>query len=332
MKRFLTVMLTLILATSLCLPILGCGPSQEENGGDNPPAHVCEYDRTIIEYKEKDNKLYIGNPCSCGELDLIEEAVDVDQVITLAPDYTEVNDGDVVVFKSGIVGNVKIASNASNVRLVGENGAKFFGLSVENVKNLTIENLIVTGTYKMTLGNVENVTVKNCDFSEMAGLHGLKSKPVKNLSVLDCTFKNLNDSKLISAISIPDYDGLTIKNCEFDNVEYNALQVGNYSAKGDFLLKGCSFKDIGSRIIYLVSVKDLTSCVIAENFFYDHHDNYMVGDPEGIKKSTGVYIFTSSSEGTITIGVNSWANVPTFEKKYITLLATYNMEEQESMN
>ena len=101
-----------------------------------------------------------------GELDLIEEVVEVDQVITLAPDYTEVNDGDVVVFKSGIVGNVKIASNASNVRLVGENGAKFFGLSVENVKNLTIENLIVTGTYKMTLGNVENVTVKNCDFSE----------------------------------------------------------------------------------------------------------------------------------------------------------------------
>ena len=83
MKRFLTVMLTLILATSLCLPILGCGPSQEENGGDNPPAHVCEYDRTIIEYKEKDNKLYIGNPCSCGELDLIEEVVEVDSIIRL---------------------------------------------------------------------------------------------------------------------------------------------------------------------------------------------------------------------------------------------------------
>ena len=202
----------------------------------------------------------------------------------------------------------------------------------DGVKNFTLEKIKFYET-GVTFGEVENVCVKNCTFSLTGKIQGGTENIVKNLIIDGCEFKNISDG-LASAIKIRRYEGLTVKNCVFDGVEYNALQVGHEFAGGAVLIENNIFRNIGSRVIYLVTVEGLSSCLLRGNKFYDNTDALLsVGDiDDGIKKSSGVYIHTQSKEGTITVGENYWENIPNDNVAYIASVAYYNKTEQKSIN
>ena len=131
-------------------------------------------------------------------------------------------------------------------------------------------------------------------------------------------------------MKIQEYNGLTVKNCTFENVEYNAMQLGNNVANGVVVIDGNIFKDIGSRVIYLVYIDGLTSCTIENNLFYDNTDSLLLpGDlDDGIKKESGIYIHSKSTMGNLLVGKNFWEEIPDCDTLYIAPVANYNANEQ----
>lgn len=234
-----------------------------------------------------------------------------------------------VILAKGDYKRLTIEAKNYAVHLFSEDGARILGLDVaDGVKNLTIEGIAFdsAGIY---LGNCENVTIKNCKLSYSAWLENKADKSVKNLTVDGCSFKNVKEDKT-SAIKIKSYETLTIKNSIFDNIEYDAIEVGATLAKGDVLIEGNSFSNIGSRVIELVSVENLESCTIDLNEFFDNRDSLLGSGAvdDGIKKSTGIYIHSESVKGAIDIGVNYWHSIPERKSRYISPLANYDINEQ----
>lgn len=234
-----------------------------------------------------------------------------------------------IILAKGDYKRLTIQAKNHAVHLFSEDGARILGLDVaDGVKNVTIEGITfnAAGIY---LGNCENVTVKNCKLSYSAWLENKADKSVKNLTVDGCSFYNVKEDKT-SAIKIKSYQTLTIKNSVFDNIEYDAIEVGATLAQGDVLIEGNAFSNIGSRVIELVSVENLESCTIVLNEFFDNRDSLLGhGDvDDGIKKSTGIYIYSKSVKGAIDIGVNYWHSIPERKSIYISPLANYDATEQ----
>ncbi len=156
--------------------------------------------------------------------------------------------------------------------------------------------------------------------------------PVKNLVVDGCTFMQ-SDSDKTTAIKLYRYENLTVKNCNFETVLYNALQVGNSEAKGEVSVYNNVFDNIGSRVLYFVYLDQLTSCNIYGNTFYDNSDAILYEGEvdDGIKKEDGVYVHTKSTAGNLVIGVNTWQIVPELEAIYLPTFASYDASKQITM-
>lgn len=311
------------------LACVSCGETQTESYA---PSHTCMFGTDIV-YKEVDNKLYIGYPCKeCEKVDTVADVIEVDCVIETSnrnPDtaLAKVKQGGVVVYKKG-----KHSSNVSQpiegVTVYGETGAVLYGWNGSNLTSITVENVKFQGG--VTLGNdIKGLTYKNCTFSCGVVSQGV----IERLSFDKCVFQDITADKE-TAIRVAQYKDLTVKSCVFDNVAYNALQVGGTSAQGIVLVQGNTFKGIKSRVLYFVNIAELTSCVVENNIFYDHHDNYVENESEdvnGCKKENGVYIYTKSTDGILTVGVNVWENIPLDDYKYIAPIASYDMAQQHSM-
>ena len=234
-----------------------------------------------------------------------------------------------IVLKTGNYKNLTISKLEYPVKIIAESGTRVKGITImDGVKNLTIQGVDfdITG---IKLANVENVTISNCSFFLASNIASQTGSLVKNLIIKDCIFTNIMDS-LTSAIKILQYDGLIVENCEFDGIEYNALQVGNENALGKVIIQGNSFRNIGSRVIYLVSVEKLISCEIVANKFYDNTDSLLLEgqQDDGIKKEDGIYIHSKSESGNICIGQNYWEIIPEKTDLFIVSIATYEISEQ----
>ena len=216
------------------------------------------------------------------------------------------------------------------VHIVGEDSVSLNGVTIyDGVKDFTIEkvNFALKG---IELGRAENVNIKNCGFSLNANIINLSGCTVTNLVIDGCFFVNISNS-LTSAMKIQDYDGLTVKNCTFENVEYNAMQLGNNFAGGVVVIENNTFKDIGSRVIYLVYIENLVSCTIENNTFYDNIDSLLLpgATDDGIKKENGLYIHSKSTTGNLLVGKNFWEEIPDYDAIYIAPVADYDIIEQE---
>lgn len=164
------------------------------------------------------------------------------------------------------------------------------------------------------------------------------TKNIRYIAETGATFRvvNVTDGDVVyenftitgsSAMTITQYDGLTVNNCIFKDVGYNALQVGEKHNAGKVYVTNNVFNNMRSRVVYLVRVDNLQECVVEGNVFYDHEHVYSPED-DGPKKPNGAYIHSKSTSGTIKVGVNTWENVPKHETKYIAPIAEYVFENQ----
>lgn len=330
MKKLIFLLCVLILLTSTNI-LFACSKQSEDNitppTSPQPSTHTCEANIEIT-YHEQDGKLLIGYPCkTCNKIfqpiselvaDLIVKPTDynVDSLLS------SIQSGDIVIFKSGKHVS-HIQSPLNGVSVYGESGTILNGLKYGNFTNVIFENIEFESSTELK-NNINGITFKKCKFS-----YGVLCEyPIKNITFESCDFIDIVSTKE-TAIRLYNYENLTVKNCLFENIAYNALQVGN--ATGNCYIYGNTFKDIKSRILYLIYVENLASCIIENNIFYDHHDNHVPDesyDEMGCKKETGVYIHTKSSSGVINIGVNTWENIPTYSVEFITPIANYNYSEQ----
>ncbi|MBE7083161.1 MAG: hypothetical protein E7373_00990 [Clostridiales bacterium] len=329
MKKLIIALCFLIFITNSHL-LVGCNNKDKDNNSQtNPPApsHTCEANYNIT-YREANGILTIGYPCkTCNKIFDPQSEITADFVIKTT-DYninsilSAVKPGDVIVYKSGKHSS-DLQVSLNEITIYGETGTILNGLKCGNLTNTKIENIEFESHTELKT-DVNGLSFKNCKFS----FGVLCESPIKNISFDRCEFIDITSSKE-TAIRLYNYDNLTVKNCVFENIAYNAMQVGK--GKGNCQIYGNTFKDIKSRIIYLIEIDNLSSCVIENNIFYDHHQNYVPDesyDDMGCKKETGVYIYTKSSSGVINIGINTWENIPEYSIEFITPLAVYNYNEQ----
>ena len=199
-----------------------------------------------------------------------DDAVIVSNSTQLLSALQKVTEETKIVLEEGNYSKLTLSSLNYPVTISAQGSVRINGLLIsDGVKNVTIEG-IAFNLNGVTLGNATNITLKNCEFSYQAVI--VSSGIVTNLVVDGCKFVNILNS-LTTAIKLYKYDGLTVKNSVFENGEYNALQIGNDYAGGVVKIENNTFKDIGSRVIYLVYVENLVSCEIVGNKFYDNTDS-----------------------------------------------------------
>lgn len=233
-----------------------------------------------------------------------------------------------IILTEGNYPLIYVNDTDTKIHLCADGEVSIKGIKVQDgVKGLTIEKVSFS-SIGVEIHAAEDVTIKKCTFTGNAFINS-GSHVVKNLTIDGCVFNNYGNRTTLSAIKIFSYNGLTVKNCDFKYVRYNALQIGSNDAIGNVLIQNNTFKDIGSRVIYLVSIDKLTACIIQDNIFYDNVDALLQeGETSEYKKSDGIYIHTKSTNGKIFVNKNTWEIIPEFNNIYITELAEFKKNEQ----
>jgi hypothetical protein len=301
--------------------------------GKNPPSTPeTPHEHLIINHYEEDNGfVYTWSTCK-GCNDYSTERVgftipNLRVVSTMEEAYNEVNDmtsSKTILFKAGTyeggIDFMQPAFEPLNISILAEDGVyveriyisthvvtPFESLRVENV-NFVGEEETATGLGSNDI-DINNVTVKNCTFSGNARL-GLCNNTITNLVVDSCDFKNIdNADHTLTAIFLQNVDGIEVKNCTFDDVIYNAMQID--ITAGDIKITNNSFKNIHSRTIYFIGdMTGVESCDISGNTFYakDLTDANAKGD--------GNYFRSNNANDLLVVGENYWKNIPDNETLY----------------
>lgn len=144
-------------------------------------------------------------------------------------------DGETIYLAAGDFGTIEMIhyfknTSVKNIKLVGMEGTSiglWFGEGCKPVNGWTFQNISFTGDKGLTIDCVNNgVTVENCMFTgtrlESAGDGAYAS----DLTVKNCTFKDTTDRGGKPTVYIHENDGVSITDCTFTNVGYNAIQIG----------------------------------------------------------------------------------------------------------
>lgn len=248
--------------------------------------------------------------------------------------------GQKIILKSGSTfDELNVTKKIFAVVVKAEANVKVAGLKVAaNVTDLTIEGINFEDKGVTLLGGT-NITIKNCKFTGTANVSNVTADVVTNLVIDGCEFKDLqNDAvwtgsaftiKPMTAIHIEKFDGMTIKNCAFDNVQYNALQIGAQAAAGDIYIQENEFISAGSRYINIAGIPRYG--MISGNTFYD---NDVVNAEDGYRKTKGAFIDCEDEgefEPAVIIGVNTWEWVPDEDERYISPIRSNNYVAQNQL-
>lgn len=335
MKKVLLAILCFISAISFCACASGGSPhehSLSEQWSSDATHHykTCTQDNCteIFEKAEHvatgelfnringDGILEYYKKCSvCGADVIIDgQCVFADTKTAVELLKTE-KDGGVIFLVPGNYGTL-LLSNLKNVTVKASPLAAFDKMVVSSSsENIVIDGAKFTVTSASgltTTGNVNGLTVKNCKFTRLAQIN-ITSEKISDLVVDSCEFEEIMGG-LRTAILVKSYHNATIKDCVFDDVEYNAMQIGENGATGKLVVMGNTFKEIGSRVIYIVKSADLdSSSIIENNIFYEEmcSTNYNTE----IRKDDGAYIKCGAG-GNLVVGVNTWENIPDALDKY----------------
>ncbi len=262
-----------------------------------------------------------------------QDRIEVSTNAELVTALSTFKQGQKIILKanSDFAQEISIPSNDYATKIIAEANVTVKNVKIgANVSDVSIENVNFYGT-GLVLNGGSNITIKDCKFTGTAFItNTVVGAVVTNLTVKNCEFKDLQNpnGEAITAIRVRSFNGLTVEGCTFDNVQYNAIQIGANSASGLVTIKDNTFmSNIGSRFIYVVGLP--TRCVVEGNYFYQNLDSY--ADPEdGAKKSTGVYIkypAESSYESTLQIGKNSWQMIPAHgDRISFDVTAAYNYD------
>ena len=144
-------------------------------------------------------------------------------------------DGETIYLAADDFGTIEMIhyfknTSVKNIKLVGMEGTSiglWFGKDCKPVNGWTFQNISFTGDKGLFIDCVNNgVTVENCTFTgtrlESAGGGAYAS----DLTVKNCTFKDTTDRGGKPTVYIHENDGVSITDCIFTNVGYNAIQIG----------------------------------------------------------------------------------------------------------
>ena len=144
-------------------------------------------------------------------------------------------DDETIYLAAGDFGTIEMIhyfknTSVKNIKLVGMEGTSiglWFGEGCKPVNGWTFQNISFIGNMGLTIDCVNNgVTVENCMFTgtrlESAGGGAYAS----DLTVKNCTFKDTTDRGGKPTVYIHENDGVSITDCTFTNVGYNAIQIG----------------------------------------------------------------------------------------------------------
>lgn len=316
MKNLLKLFLTAVLAMSVVCSMVAC--STPDNGGDEPQQPPVG-DVTVTSSAELNTAL------------------------------STLKQGQKVILKAGSYETeINVPAQTFPTEITAEVGVTVKNMVIfSTAKDVTIKNVNFEGKGVTLMGGT-NITIKDCKFTGTATLSNVKSAAaameVTNLVVDGCVFKDIsagaqyvdgtwaNGVKPLTAILIQQFNGLTVKNCDFDNVEYNALQLGAESANGEVYITNNIFRSsIGSR--YINVAKAPGKFFVEGNTFYRNLDSYSANPTDGFKKSTGIYIEFPQSFEALQVKTNTWELIPSGnDPKFISLTNSRHYEESEQLS
>lgn len=298
-----------------------------------------------LNYIEEDGKVYKVLSCDTCEYEAKTEMVGAivatttqEAEVAVCSDeddaiiYLAAGNYGVIEFKNGVM-----AEQTENLTIVANDGAIVQGIML-NVhqkyapKNLVIDNVYFNNNDESKAGGVvsyiqlDGLTVSNCYFENGARVclaNTLGNVFHKNVVIKDNTFKNIsNSSNQLTAIYLQTINGVKIENNYFDGVDYNAIQVNAVIENSEVLVKGNTFKDVGSRVIYFTEVANKVVHInIEDNTFYSKEDN--------LTKADGNYI--CSKMLTVNVGANKWEKVPAKDTKYFSECVNIDINAQLSI-
>lgn len=327
MKKFLLIALTVILSLSA----FACTPKEE--------GCKHEFGQTQAFYTIKESgdneEIYSAKICTVCDQTVMQEKVNgqiVSKQTEASSKIQAANTGDVVYFKKSAYKEIRLFKALDGITFYGEDGSTINKISFESengCKNVTIKNFTFdTYDYGGIIFNcaVDGISIIDCSFNwcvHIADKDGSTPPQLKNLTIKDCKFKTIyrSPNARLSALRLQKVENFTISGCEFDDVEFNAMQLGNTALTGIVKIEGNTFKNIGSRVIRLVKNQS-ASCDIVSNTFYDNTD---------LENSDGIYIHCGG--GNCKLGANTWENMPSFnEQEFLGVnkgYLTFDMAEQK---
>ncbi len=324
MKKLLAIML----CAFFILPTLSaCGQTGGESVGCG---HAVTVRATYTEERGKVYKKYYCDTCAKDVKKEITVAgiVDEENELTAIQEGKGFQNNSTILIKKGTYSTMYVTDAKVGTKIVCEDDVVVTNLRFEaDCAEITVENMnfyspSTGGASRLDInGLVSGLTIKYCTFKGNAQVYAY-SQLAEEFSIENCTFTDIYNHSgagmSLTAILVRNYAGLTVKDCVFENVQYNALQIGAKGGVGDLKITGNTFKNIGSRVLHTVN-SEPASCDISGNTFYKNN----VG--------SGSY-FNTNGFGSFVIGVNTWEEIPAKTNFYINPVTAgrieYNPEEQ----
>ena len=223
----------------------------------------------------------------------------------VAPALHKAKKGDVIYLKKSRYILINVLRALEDVTFYAEDDTivEEFRLAPEGqIKNITLRNIdfITTSGGLIMMSDTDGINVIDCAFE--GGVQfadsASGSPEIKNVSIQNTTFTKIANGNKLTAVRIKKVENFTMTNCTFDEVEYNAIQIGGTKLTGRITIKGNSFRETVSRVIHLAN-NEITSCDIVDNTFYSNMD---------FEGATGRYVH--GYNGNIVIGMNRWEIIP----------------------
>ena len=361
MKKLIILFLTFILTFS----VVGCGevPPPHEHDFDTVLSHDGEYhfykckDQTCSEvynkqthdydigfFSELDGEITYQRECKFCEfvdtptVEVLNDVMDADYA------FNNMQEGDVFWLKQDNYSRLEL--EIGGVVIGCEEGAIFDSIYVTSditkiespLCNFEFHNITFNSSFDGFVADyyLKNVSFVNCKFSGQAQIcssfwGGVQGCHLENFTLKDCEFKDVHTpSNLRSGVVVTACTNLVIDGCTFDGADFNALQIGEKFLKGKIQITNSTFKNIGNRYVKLINTAGVTSCDISGNTFYKLELKDDAND-----KRFGNYFQTV--EGNITIGVNTWEEIPPNQTEYFISGNTespiiYNPNDQLTLN
>lgn len=254
---------------------------------------------------EDGKEIYTLDKCiRCNEQVKVKGQV-VSGQAEVAPALHKAEKGDVIYLKKSRYILINVLRVLEDVTFYAEDNAivEEVKLAAEGqLKNITFRNVdFITSAGGLTMMcDIDGINVIDCAFE--GGVQfadsASGSPEIKNVNIQNTTFNKIANGHKLTAVRIKKVENFTMTNCTFDEVEYNAIQIGGIKLTGSVTIKGNSFRETVSRVIHLAN-NEITSCDIVDNTFYSNMD---------FEGATGRYVH--GYNGNIVLGMNRWEIIP----------------------
>ena len=235
---------------------------------NNSSATVTIKNNTITNYKGADAD-WIKVTDATGTVDIQNNTCSytVSDVDALKDALAAATDGTIITLAAGSYEGLSFIDPASfkakNITIVGKEGAKIAGFSVNNwsaesnieINGLTFKNITFTSGLLLSTKVMSNVTVQDCDFMNDACIHqNDNTEQLTNLVVTGCTFTG-DKSGTTTAIMLENTKNVTVTGCTFTNIDFNVLQGGILT--GTVLIDNNTINGTGDRVFRFVNTSNV---------------------------------------------------------------------------